>query len=125
MDSDKKLEEQIKQYQELTKESGGKINVSDLMIQALEKSQSNLTSSKQKHWAYLISLGLPPLGLIFAAKFWLSGKDDGNRLALICVILTAFSILLLWASMNYMLSASGVNYNQLQQAPVQMQQLLQ
>ncbi len=125
MDSDKKLAKEIEQYQEIADQTGGKVDVSALMLDALEKSQNNLISSKQKHWAYLVSLGLPPLGLIFSLVFWLGGKDDGKRQAIICIILTAISLILAWVTIQAMFSTAGVNYNQLQQAPAQLQQLLQ
>ncbi len=123
--TDKKLESKLEQYREIAKQTGGKVDVTALMLDALEKSQTNLTSSRQKHWAYLVSLGLPPLGLIFSLAFWFNGKDDGKRQAIICAVLTAISIALVWLTIQYMFSSAGVNYNQLQQAPAQMQQLLQ
>ncbi len=123
--NEQKLEEQFKQYQELAK--GDKnIDVAKLMLTALQTQNANLISTKQKRWAYLISLGVPPFGLIFAIKFYLSGKDDGKQAAIICVALTIFSILIFWLIARSLISSSGVSLDQIQQIkPNDIQQLLQ
>ncbi len=113
-DTDKKLEEQVKIYADLAKENKN-VDVAGLMMNALQRQEENKLSARSKHWAYLISLGLPPLGLIFAIRFWLSDKDDGNNAAIMCVVLTIFSIALGYATLKTMISSSGVNVNQVEQ----------
>jgi len=92
--SEEKLTKEIETYRELAK-SDKKIDVAALMINALQKSESNMLTAKEKRWAYLIAIGAPPLGLLFALKFYLSDKDDSKEAALMCVVLTAVSIMIL------------------------------
>src|SRR3989344_3654009 len=82
-----KLAKELEVYKELASKDK-KIDVASLVINALQKQEANLLSTGEKRWAYLISLGLPPFGLIFAAKFYYSGKDDGHTAAWICIALT-------------------------------------
>ncbi len=122
---EEKLVEEFEIYQELAKQDK-KIDVASLMISALEKQQSNSLPDKQKRWAYLISLIAPPFGLIFAVKFYLSGKDDGEQAAWICGALTAVAILLLVLFGKILLSGTGASLDQIQQIkPSDIQQLYQ
>jgi hypothetical protein len=91
--NEEKLEKQIEQYRELAKKDK-KIDVASLMLNALQQHEANLIPIKQKRWAYLISLGIPPVGFLFALNFLLSDKDDRNSTALMCVILTVVSVIL-------------------------------
>ena len=121
---EERLQKEFETYRELAK-SDKKIDVASLMINALQK-QDNLIPFKQKRWAYLISIALPPFGLIFAVKFFSSGKDDAESSAWTCVALTAFSILMYIIFTKLLFSGSGVDINQLQQIkPQDIQQLTQ
>jgi hypothetical protein len=95
-------------------------------MNALQQQETNKLSDKQKRWAYLISLGAPPFGLIFAVKFYLSGKEDGEQAAWICGALTAVSILLFVLLGKVILSSSGTSLKQIEQIkPADIQQLTQ
>lgn len=121
MKSDK-LEKQFKIYAELAKDK--KIDVASLMIHALDTKDANLLSSGQKRWAYIISLGLPPFGLLYALKFWFSGKDDGQDAAWICLVLTAISVMLMVILTKMMFSGTTGQLEQIQQLkPQDIQQL--
>src|SRR5262249_12937916 len=126
--SEEKLEKEFAQLRELSK-ADKKIDVAGLMISALQKQQANLLSSKEKRWAYLISLVAPPFGLIFSFKFYFSGKDDGEQAAWMCGILTAIGILAFVLFGKIILSGSGLGPSQLQQIeqikPSDIQQLTQ
>ena len=120
-----KLAKELEVYKELASKDK-KIDVASLVINALQKQEANLLSTSEKRWAYLISLGLPPFGLIFAAKFYYSGKDDGHTAAWICIALTGMSVLLFFLLGSAILSSSGASLNQIQQIqPSDIEQLLQ
>ena len=115
MSQEKEIEKKLQQYQELAKENKD-INAAALMMSELESHAGNRVSGKQKKWAYLISIGLPPLGLFFALKFYFfDSKDDGKRAAIVCVVLTAASIIFGWLTLKMMFSGAGINEQQLQQ----------
>jgi hypothetical protein len=123
--SEEKLEKEFEVYKQIAKEDK-KIDVAALMINALQKHEANLLPEKQKRWAYLISLTVPPVGLFFALKFYLQDKDDAKEAALMCLVLTALSILLTVLFTKALLSSSGTNLNQIQQIkPADIQQLYQ
>lgn len=122
---EEKLQKEFEVYKGLAAQDK-KIDVAGLMISALEKQQTNLLSDKEKRWAYLISLVVPPFGLIFAAKFYLSKKDDGEQAAWVCVAITAVSILLAVLFVKILLSGTGASLNQIQQIkPSDIEQLYQ
>jgi hypothetical protein len=75
--SDQKLEEIVSEYAELAKDKN--IDVAALMANALQQEDTNKLSGKAKKWGYLVSLGVPPFGLGFAAWFFFSDKCDGKR----------------------------------------------
>ncbi len=111
---DNKLEQQVSEYAKLAKESPN-IDVASLMLNALNKKE-NLVSGKTKKWAYLISVGLPPFGLLFALKFYFfSGEDDASSVGNICVILTVLAMAFMWFTFKTMLSSGGTSLQQLQQ----------
>jgi len=116
MDQEKKLEQEFDQLQNLAKDNK-KIDVASLMLSALESQNQNLVSKKLRRWAYLISLGLPPLGLLFAIKFYFSTEDDAKRVAKICIFLTIISLLFLWlfSKMFFSSTINNLNINQIQQ----------
>lgn len=122
--SDEKLEEMVKVYADLAKDD--KIDASALLINALEQEDQNRISSKTKRWAYLISIGAPPLGLIFAVWFYFGGKSDGKNSAIMCVILTAVSLLITIILFKVILSGSGASVQQIEQIkPADIYQLSQ
>jgi len=124
MNREKKLEQQLESYQNLKQEDKN-IDVASLMMNALVQKR-NLVSVKQKRWAYVISLGFPPFGLLFALKFYFGEEDDARHMAGLCVIMTIISIFLLWLSMKIFLSGSGNNIKQIEQInPKDFQDLLQ
>ena len=125
MDEDERLAKQLQEYQELAKKNKD-VDLPSLMINAMENQGKNLVSPKQKKWAYLISVALPPLGLLFALKFYLSGKDDGRHVANVCVLFTVISLVLFWVTVKTLFSSAGVNLEQLQQIkPQDIQELVQ
>jgi len=101
------------------------VDMTALMINALENQHKNQISPRQKKWAYLVSIGLPPFGLIFALVFYFGGKDDGKRQALICLILTIVAGVAGYFILQSMLSSAGTSVNQIQQLnPDDLQKLL-
>lgn len=111
--SDEKLEQIVTEYAALAKDEN--IDTSALLINALEQQEQNKISSGTKRWAYLISIGLPPLGLLFAAWFYFSDKDDGQSTAIACLILTAISGIISILLIKAIFSGSGVSPEQIQQ----------
>ncbi len=125
MDQDKKLEEQIKEYQAVAKEHPN-VDVGLLAMNALQNQNQNLVSSKGKRWAYLVSIALPPLGLLFAFRYFFGDEDDARQVAWICVILTAIGLVLIWVGTKALFSGSGASLEQIQQIkPSDAMQLLQ
>jgi hypothetical protein len=113
MDSDK-LHEQFKIYQEMAKQDKS-IDVAGLMMQALDTKDKNYIPAGKKRLAYLVSIGFPPFGLIFALQFWFSDKEDGPQTAVICVVMTAAAAILLVVMTGALFSGSGVTPDQLEQ----------
>ena len=111
---EEKLAKQLEEYHKLAQQDKN-IDVASLMIQALQKQETNHVPDRQKRWGYLVSLAFPPFGLIFAIKFYLSDADDGKTVALMCVVLTAVSLFLFVLISKLMFSGSGVDINQIQQ----------
>ena len=113
MDREKEVIKKFDQIQELAKENKN-IDVAALMMNALQESKREEVDAKKKRWAYLISVGLPPFGLLMAARYYFSDKADGRRVALVCVTLTAVSLLLTWAIGAMMMASLGPQINQIQ-----------
>lgn len=111
--SDEKLESLVNEYADLAKND--KIDTTALLMNALEQEDQNKISTKTKRWAYLISIGVPPVGLAFALYFYFSDKSDGKSTAIACVILTAVSGLITIIIFKSILSGSGVSTQQLEQ----------
>lgn len=112
--SEEQLAEKLKDYQALVHEDKN-IDVSALVLNALETQKSSLVSPKQKKWAYLVSIGLPPFGLLFALKFFLDDEDDAKSTALICVALTIVSIVVTVITIKSLFSGAGVTPAQIEQ----------
>ncbi len=111
--SDEKLEQIVTEYADLAKDKN--IDASALLINALEQQQGNKLSSSTKRWAYLISIGLPPFGLLFAAWFYWTDADDGKSTALTCLILTAISGIISIILIKAIFSGAGVSPQQIEQ----------
>jgi hypothetical protein len=111
--SDEKLEQLVTEYASLAKDDN--IDTSALLMNALEQEDANRISPKTKRWAYLISIGVPPLGLIFVVWFYFSDKTDGKSAAIACLVLTGISCLMSYVLFKSILSGSGVTPQQLQQ----------
>ncbi|MGE5392824.1 MAG: hypothetical protein ACM3NH_03725 [Candidatus Saccharibacteria bacterium] len=125
MDNEREIEARLAQYRALA-DKDKNIDVAGLMVSLLENQNANLLPQNQKRWAYLVSLALPPFGLLFALRFYVSGKDDGKQAAYICIGLTIASIFLIWITASLMLSGSGVDTSQIQQIkPQDIQELVQ
>lgn len=110
----KKLNKEFAAYEDLAKDNK-KIDVAALMINALQNQDRNLVSFKQRKWAYLISVSLPPLGLICALKFYFSDEADAKHVANVCVLLTILSVLSYWLIDKMIFSSGGINNEQMQQ----------
>jgi hypothetical protein len=125
MSSIEETEKQIQTYQDLAKENKN-IDLAALTLNAIENKNRNRVSAKQKKWAYLISLGIPPLGLFFALMFYFSDKDDAKRVANICILLTVISGAIAWISVAAIFSGSGTDIQKIQQIkPKDIMQLYQ
>ncbi len=111
--SDEKLEELVSEYASLASDKN--IDTGALLMDALQRQDQNNIDSKTKRWAYMISIGVPPFGLLFAAWFYFSDKNDGKSSAIICFVLTAVSLIAGFILLKAILSGSGVSTQQLQQ----------
>ncbi len=114
MGAEEEVSKKIEDYQELAK-SNKNIDVASLMINALEQAQREEVEAKKKKRAYLVSVVAPPLGLLFAVRYYFSDKADGKRVALICVLLTAIAGLGAWLIGAMMFSGGGGGGAALQQ----------
>ncbi len=91
------VEARMKEYAEASKNNAN-VDKAALAIAALESVQNESgVSTKKKKWLYLASLGLPPIGFVFALwYFFFSKKVDAKHVALVCAIITIGSLLLSW-----------------------------
>jgi hypothetical protein len=94
MKNETDLEKEITEYARLATQDKN-VDVAGLMLNALNKESAFLTV-KEKRVAYFVSLLVPPVGLYFAAKFYKSGKEDGQSAAIMCILLTILSIASFW-----------------------------
>ena len=123
--TEEELAAQIKTYAELAQKDK-RVDVAGLALAALQSHESNMLSPKEKRISYLISLSLPPLGLVWAFKFYFSGKSDGKHAAYVNVALTVISLILLLVLGKTLISGSGTSIQQIQQIqPQDYQQFLQ
>ena len=125
MNTSKKLEEQIEEIKQLGAEDKN-VDTAALMMNALANQRQNLVSAKEKRRAYLVSIFLPPFGLLYAFKFYFDAREDARRVALICAILTVVMFFATWLMLQALLAGSGTDLNQIEQIkPSDIQQLLQ
>ena len=113
MDSEQEASKKIEVYKDLAAENKN-VDVGSLMISALEQAQQDEIAAKKKRWAYLVSVGLPPFGLLYALRYYFSDKAGAKRVALICVILTVISLLAAWLIAQMFLASAGPELNQIQ-----------
>lgn len=111
---DQDLEKKIQDYSQLAKENPN-VDVSLLMMSALKNENEKLTTAKSRKWPYIISLSVPPLGLLYAAKFYLSGDSDDRSAGNMCVILTVVSIVAFLIFGKVLISSSGTTPQQIEQ----------
>lgn len=112
--SDKQLEELATEYAELAKDKN--IDAATLMINALQQQDQNRLTPKARRIAYLISLGIPPVGYLFALYyFFFREESDAKATAYWCVALTTISIIGSFIFFSLILSGSGQNLEQIQQ----------
>ncbi len=122
--SDKDLAKEL----EILKAAGSvnkNIDISALMMNALERQQENKIPASKRRIAYLVSLAFPPFGLIFAVRYFFSEYSDGKKVALVCAVLTLFVITFTTIVFNIIISSSGQSIEQLQQAPAELRSLLE
>lgn len=95
----------VEQYREIAKGNKG-VDVGALAMFELQAAQAEeRVNAKKRRWAYLLSAGLPPIGLVFAAYYAFSGKSDGKRTAWICVILTVVTVAISWLLVRQIMSS--------------------
>lgn len=112
--SDKQLEQLAVEYAELAKQDKN-VDAAALMINALQQQDQNKLSPKAKRWAYLISLGVPPLGFVFGLYYFTKSESDSKSAAIICIILTTISLVFSIVFFQSLLNSSGVTVEQIQQ----------
>lgn len=123
--SDKDLEKKIETYSELGKENPN-VDVSMLMMNALQSEDHNKANPKSYKMAYIISLGLPPFGLLYAVKYYFSDDESDKQAAKICILLTIISVIVFFAFSKLLFSSSGTSLEQIKQIkPQDIQQLTQ
>lgn len=118
------LEKQVQELAELARENKN-VDVSKLMGEAFVRHEENTITPKQRRWAYAFSFLFAPLGLFVAIYYYFSGKDDGKKTALICVLITVLVVGAFLAIFNMILSSANVTPDQLQQTPQLLNSLLQ
>lgn len=122
--SEKDLQKKIELYGELAKENPN-VDAGLLMMSALQNEDSRLSQSKSRKWAYIISMSLPPFGLLFALKYYF-GEDEDRQAAFICVLLTVVSVIAFFIFSKILFSSSGADLGQIQQInPADIRQLSQ
>lgn len=123
MNREEELAQEVARMRQLAQENKG-VDLNALAMNVMSRNTGQFVSARAKRWAYLISLAVPPFGLIFAAKYFLSSESDAKIVAWICVALTIFSIALTWLTFSLMLS--GTDLSQIQQIdPRDLQELIQ
>lgn len=123
--ADQKLDEIVKEYADLAKEDKN-IDAATLMINALQQHDQNRVNPKWKRWAFVISLTIPPVGLIFAAYYFLRTENDARSAGVWCIVLTAISLIATIVFFKIILDGSGASIEQIQQIkPEQIYELTQ
>lgn len=119
------LEQQVSEIAELAKENKN-VDVAALMASALQNHRSNLVPVNQKRLAFLVAIGAPPFGLLFALKFYFSDYDDGRHAAYMCIVLTVVSLILVTLFSKSLFSTASVIPEQVEQIkPSDVFQLMQ
>ncbi len=117
--SEEKISEQLKQIQELAKKDKT-IDVAALIANTLSVADKNTIPVKAKRIAYLVSLGVPLAGFVYAIKYWYSDADDGLETALGCAVLGCVCLIITFLTTKAMTSGlTGANLNSLQPSDVQ------
>jgi len=99
-DAEKEAERKLKEFDEIIKNGAG-VDKAALALAALDSAQSaDLVSPKARRWAYLVSIGLPPFGLLFAIRYFFSAKQNAKSVAIVCVVLTVLGGFLVWLSLK-------------------------
>ena len=125
MSKEDEIAKKMAEYQKLAA-TDKNLDVAELMLSALQQTDADFLDPKTKRRAYIISLTIPPVGLIYAAYFWLSEKKDANRTALICIGLTIFTLLVTYIIYKVIVSTAGVTTTQLQNiSPSEIQNIVQ
>jgi len=125
MDVDDQLSKKIDIYKDLAKENPN-VDVAMLMVNALTNQKQNVVSTKAKRWAYLISIGVPPFGIIFAVKYFFGDQDDARQVAWTCVILTIISLIVIYFIGKLLFNSAGITPSQIEQIkPSDIQQIYQ
>ncbi len=114
METDKQLEQRFTELQKVAAENKN-VDIASLMLHSLDQSNQHIIPIKQKRWAYTISLGLPPLGLFFAARYYFGSEDDGKQTAYMCILLTVASIVIAGIMIGSVFSTAGVSPKQIEQ----------
>ena len=114
MRTDDELAKKVEEYTKVAKQNPN-IDIGMLMINALATEKQNTVASKSKRWAYLISIGVPPFGFLFALKYFWSDLDDAKEVAWTCVVLTIIATAVFWIGSKLMLSSSGTSIQQIEQ----------
>ncbi len=112
--SDKQLEVLATEYAELAKDKN--IDAATLMINALQQQDQNRLTPKTRRIAFLISLGVPPVGYLLALYyFFFKEESDAKTTAYWCAALTTISLVGSIVFFNLILSGSGQSVEQIQQ----------
>ena len=111
--SEEELAGQIAQIQALAKDNPA-INAAGMIARLLEQHQSSGIPNKMRIRAFLVSVLFPPFGLYYVVKFMLRPERDARRLALICFLLTAGTLIFLWAMLNIILAPYAGQLEQIQ-----------
>ena len=118
MPTENELNKTVELYQQAAQENPN-IDVASLMVSALKNQKQNLVPSPQKKWAYLISIGLPPFGVLIALKFYFfDSREDAKSLAYTCLILTVFSLFLVWLTAKMFQTPNLGQIKQIDQAQI-------
>lgn len=92
MSTEKELSKTVGLYEEAAKDNPN-VDIASLMINALANQKQNLVPQSSKKWAYLISVALPPFGILIAIKYYFfNNKDDSKTVAYTCLLLTVFTL---------------------------------
>jgi hypothetical protein len=119
--SDEKLEQLVTEYADLAKDKN--IDAASLLMSALQQSDQNLIPQSTKRWAYLISISMPPIGLLFAVWFYISDKSDGKQTAYWCTGLTLVSLFI--TIMLFKSIFTGIGASQMQKEQINPQEYYQ